>query len=62
MPLRAGTGRWLPPVLGPIVGGLFGAFAYDLTIGRALLHANAVKSRMEGMDPSYHEDTPVRKP
>ena len=57
--LTDGTGIWLPPVLGPIVGGLCGAFAYDLTIGRALLQANAVKVPMEGMDPSYHEDTPA---
>ena len=34
--LTDGTGIWLPPVLGPIVGAIFGAFAYDLFIGRAL--------------------------
>jgi glycerol uptake facilitator protein len=56
--LTDGTGIWLPPVLGPLVGGLCGAFAYDLTVGRALAQAHAVKAPLEGMDPSYHEDTP----
>jgi glycerol uptake facilitator len=52
--LTDGTNIWLPPVLGPIVGGLLGAFAYDLTIGRALLQANAVTTdRISGEDPSH---------
>jgi glycerol uptake facilitator protein len=40
--LTDGTSVWLPPVLGPIVGGILGGFAYDLFIGKALIQANAV--------------------
>jgi glycerol uptake facilitator protein len=48
---------WLIPVVGPIVGGLLGAFAYDLTIGRALVKAHRLNElkRPEGMDSSYKE-------
>jgi glycerol uptake facilitator protein len=48
---------WLIPVFGPIVGGLLGAFAYDLTIGRALVQAHRLNElkRPEGMDSSYKE-------
>jgi glycerol uptake facilitator protein len=54
--LTDGTNIWLPPVLGPIVGGLLGAFAYDLTIGRALVNAHLVSSdRIAGEDPSHTE-------
>jgi glycerol uptake facilitator protein len=55
--LTDGTGVWLPPVIGPIVGGLLGGFAYDLFIGRALIQAHAVSSadRASGEDPSHHE-------
>jgi glycerol uptake facilitator protein len=54
--LTDGPSVWLPPVLGPIVGGLLGAFAYDLTIGRALVQANAVPlERVAGRDPSHTE-------
>jgi glycerol uptake facilitator protein len=67
--LTDGTGVWLPPVLGPIVGGLLGAFAYDFFIGRALVQANRLSSdpemRAGGEDASYtehhdHEVTNVR--
>jgi glycerol uptake facilitator protein len=55
--LTDGTGAWLPPVLGPLVGGVLGALAYDFTIGRALVKANriATEQRPEGMDASYKE-------
>jgi glycerol uptake facilitator protein len=55
--LTDGASVWLPPVLGPIVGGLLGAFAYDLFIGRALVQANRLSSnpanRPDGEDPSH---------
>ena len=50
------TMAWLPPVLGPIVGGLLGTFVYDLTIGRALVKANPTQVPTSGMDPSHMED------
>jgi glycerol uptake facilitator protein len=55
--LTDGTGAWLPPVIGPIIGGLLGAFAYDLLIGKALIKAHAVveSERASGEDPSHHE-------
>ena len=55
--LTDGTGIWLPPVIGPIIGGLLGGFAYDLFIGKALIQAHAVVSadRASGEDPSHHE-------
>jgi glycerol uptake facilitator protein len=48
---------WLPPVLGPLVGGVLGGFAYDLFIGRALIRAHAISvvDRPSGEDPSHHE-------
>ena len=48
---------WLIPVVGPIVGGLLGAFAYDFFIGRALMQAHRIaqEKRPEGMDASYKE-------
>ncbi len=59
--LTDGSGIWLPPVIGPIVGALAGAFAYDLTVGRALVQAHAVAAPVEGMDPSHHDATRVQK-
>ena len=55
--LTDGTGVWLPPVIGPIVGALLGGAAYDLFIGRALIKANAVveSKRASGVDPTHHE-------
>jgi glycerol uptake facilitator protein len=55
--LTDGPSVWLVPVLGPIVGGLLGGFAYDLFIGKALLQAHAVteSDRASGRDPSHHE-------
>jgi glycerol uptake facilitator protein len=55
--LTDGTGIWLPPVIGPIIGGLLGGFAYDLFIGKALISANAINAadRASGEDPSHHE-------
>ncbi|MDE1170136.1 MAG: aquaporin family protein [Verrucomicrobium sp.] len=55
--LTDGSGVWLVPVLGPIVGGLLGAFVYDLTIGCALAKANKISAapglRADGEDPSH---------
>jgi len=55
--LTDGTGAWLPPVIGPIVGGILGALAYDLFIGKALISAHAVieADRASGEDPTHHE-------
>jgi glycerol uptake facilitator protein len=64
--LTDGSGIWIVPVLGPLVGGLLGAFAYDFFIGRALIQANAVMgeeavSQSSGEDPSHREDMTVRR-
>jgi glycerol uptake facilitator protein len=54
--LTDGTGAWLPPVIGPLVGGVLGALAYDLVIGRALVRAHRLANlRTEGVDPAYKE-------
>jgi glycerol uptake facilitator protein len=55
--LTDGPSVWLPPVLGPLVGGLLGGIAYDLFIGKALIKANAVDEtdRGSGEDPSHRE-------
>ncbi len=57
--LTDGTMHWLPPVLGPLVGGVLGALAYDFFIGRALVQAHKLsqdpEQRGEGMDASHHE-------
>ncbi|MCQ8240618.1 MIP/aquaporin family protein [Rhizosaccharibacter radicis] len=53
--LTDGTGIWLPPVLGPIVGGPLGAIIYDVFIGRPLAAANKSSHRAAGMDPNYVE-------
>lgn len=45
---------WTVPVAGPIVGGLVGAFVYDLMIGRALARAHATHGEVQGMDPTHH--------
>jgi hypothetical protein len=52
---------WLPPVLGPLVGGLLGGFAYDIFIGSALLKANKLTEadRADGEDPTHKEDKAV---
>ena len=54
---------WFVPVIGPIVGGLCGAFAYDLTIGAALVKANKLSAdpsqRADGMDSAHHEHEEV---
>lgn len=54
--LTDGSGIWLPPVLGPIIGGPLGALAYDLFIGRALIAAGALRARSAGRDPDFRED------
>jgi glycerol uptake facilitator protein len=54
--LTDGTGNWLPPVIGPLVGGALGALAYDATIGRFLINAHALQSPASGMDPSHQEE------
>ena len=57
--LTDGTGAWLPPILGPLVGGVLGALAYDLLIGRILVKANQLpqdpEARAQGRDPSHKE-------
>ena len=55
--LTDGTGAWLPPVIGPIIGGILGAFAYDLLIGKILIkaHAMTANERAEGEDTSRPE-------
>ncbi len=57
--LTDGTWAWIPPFLGPIVGGLLGAYTYDVFIGRALIQAHKLSSdpeaRSEGMDASHKE-------
>lgn len=59
--LTNGASVWLPPVIGPVVGALLGAFAYDWTIGRSLIKANMLSKdpelRSEGMDASHKERT-----
>jgi glycerol uptake facilitator protein len=49
-----GSTVWIVPVVGPLVGGLLGAFVYDSCIGRALVQAHATNGKVEGMDPSHH--------
>jgi glycerol uptake facilitator protein len=53
--LTDGTGAWLPPVIGPLVGGVLGAFAYDICIGKALMKANKIKESdlPDGEDPTH---------
>ena len=51
--LTDGTGAWLPPVVGPLVGGVLGTLAYDFLIGRPLMRANDLPIPTSGMDPSY---------
>jgi len=57
--LTDGPSVWLPPVLGPLIGGPLGALAYDLCIGRALIKAHRSsedpEQRPEGMDASHTE-------
>ena len=48
------TMAWLPPVLGPLVGGILGAVAYDLMIGRALMRANELPRPHERHGPLAH--------
>ena len=54
------TMAWLPPVVGPLVGGLLGALAYDLLIGRPLMRANSDLEPTSGMDPSHIEPKATR--
>ena len=53
--LTNGESIWLPPVLGPMVGGLLGTLAYDLMIGRPLMRSNAIIEPASGMDPAHRE-------
>jgi glycerol uptake facilitator protein len=45
----------LPPVVGPLVGGVIGALIYDFFIGRTLMRAQAVRVPASGMDPTHSE-------
>ena len=52
--LTDGTGVWLPPVIGPLVGGVVGALIYDL-LDRAVFASRERRSRpgeWHGPDPS----------
>jgi glycerol uptake facilitator protein len=49
-----GSTVWIVPVIGPLVGGVLGAFVYDTCIGRALVQAHAIHGTVDGMDPSHH--------
>jgi glycerol uptake facilitator protein len=54
--LTSGPSVWIPPVLGPLVGGLCGGFAYDLFIGNTLVKANRVGGqRADGEDPEHKD-------
>jgi len=57
--LTDGTMHWLPPVIGPLVGGVLGALAYDFTIGRSLIMAHRLsrdpQARADGMDSTHKE-------
>jgi glycerol uptake facilitator protein len=53
--LTDGSGVWLVPVFGPLIGGVAGALVYDALIGSVLLRANAVRVPASGMDPSHSE-------
>jgi glycerol uptake facilitator protein len=59
--LTDGSGAWLPPVVGPLVGGAIGALIYDFFIGHSLLRAHAVHSPASGMDPTHHEPAATTK-
>ena len=54
---------WVVPVVAPLIGGLLGAFAYDLTIGAALVKADRLsknpQDRADGMDSTHHEHEEV---
>jgi len=50
-----GSTVWIVPIIGPIVGGLLGAFIYDAVIGRALQQAQGKREAVHGMDPSHHD-------
>ena len=43
--LTDGSGIWLVPVVGPLAGGLIGAFVYDGLIGNVLKRAKAAQAR-----------------
>lgn len=48
---------WLVPVIGPLVGGVLGAFISDFFIGRPLARASeAAAVREQGVDPAYNLD------
>lgn len=58
--LTSGPSVWLPPVIGPIVGGVLGAFAYDVFIGSALKQASGSHGEetevSSGRDPAHKEE------
>lgn len=41
---------WTIPIIGPIVGGVLGAFIYDFGIGKAIERADASAGQQNGMD------------
>ncbi|MBB5234059.1 MIP/aquaporin family protein [Deinococcus budaensis] len=50
------NGVWLVPVIGPLVGGVLGAFIYDFFIGRPLARAGEAVVGEQGVDPAYNLD------
>jgi glycerol uptake facilitator protein len=55
--LTSGASVWIPPVLGPIVGGLLGAISYDWFIGNSLITANKIHGqRADGEDPEHKDE------
>jgi glycerol uptake facilitator protein len=49
-----GSNVWIVPVVGPLVGGLLGAFIYDGVIGKVLAAAQTTAHDAAGMDPTHH--------
>ncbi|EYB69495.1 MIP family channel protein [Deinococcus phoenicis] len=45
---------WLVPIIGPIVGGVLGAFIYDFIIGRPLARAGEAVTGEQGVDPAFN--------
>jgi len=51
--LTDGTGVWLVPVIGPLVGGAVGALVYVSLIGRRVAAGECGGETADGMDPTH---------